>query len=206
MDNIKIIAFDLYNTLVEIKGSKHFFLKLYKFSKNGFGLKFSEYLTLIMTEELNELCRVLPTEFNDLYSLHKEILEKELNSVEVYKEVHNVLKDLSKSYRLVLISNLASPYKIPIYKLGLDVYFEYMLFSCEFGALKPDKILFRDVEKVMGVKASEILMVGDSFKADILGARNVGWNTLQLKRENYKSQHRKIDSLKKILNYRTVKT
>lgn len=201
MKNIKVIVFDLYNTLVQIRDSKHFFLKLYKLSKNGFGLKCSEYLTLIMTKEVSELFEILPNEFKDVYVLNKPLLDQELNSVEVYNDVHFVLKDLSKSYRLVLVSNLASPYKIPVYKLGLDAYFEYMLFSCKFGALKPDKVMFRDVEKVMGVKASEILMVGDSFKADILGARNVGWNTLQLKRLNSKIEYREIDCLNRIRDY-----
>lgn len=122
MTNIKIIVFDLYNTLIEIKESNHFFFKLYKTSQNGFDLDLSSYFKLVMKNDINELKNILPIEFSKLYNEKKNDLEKELNSIIIYEEVFNVLEDLKKNFRIFLISNLASPYKKPVFLNNLDFF------------------------------------------------------------------------------------
>ncbi len=156
MNNTKTIVFDLYNTLIEIKESNHFFLKLFKNSENGFGIDVSTYLQFVMKNDLNELRNILPYEFSSLYDENFPDLELELNSVVVYNEVFKVLENLKKDYRIFLISNLASPYKEPFYSNNLDKYFEKMIFSCDYGFLKPDKEVFNEIEKSTGNKPDEI--------------------------------------------------
>lgn len=48
--------------------------------------------------------------------------------------------------------------------------------------LKPDKEIFNEIEKFTENKPNEILMVGDSFKSDIVGAKNMKWNYLKINR------------------------
>ena len=183
MNNIKTIVFDLYNTLIEIKESNHFFLELFRNSKNGFDLEISAYLRLIMTVDIDELLDILPQEFENLYNKNIAELEKELDSVFIYDEVFDVLKDLKKDFTIFLISNLASPYKEPVFINGLDTFFDEMIFSSDYGYVKPNQEIFKEVEIITKNNPNEILMIGDSFKSDIVGANTMGWNYLQIKRD-----------------------
>ncbi|WP_175578762.1 HAD family hydrolase [Tenacibaculum aiptasiae] len=198
MNTIKTMVFDLYNTLIEIKKPNHFFLKLFKISKNGFDIDFSSYLKLVMTKDINQLKSVLPIEFNQLYNKNIASLEEELNSVIVYEEVFDVLESLKQNFRIFLISNLASPYKHPFYEYNLDSYFEEMLFSCDIGYLKPDRFIFNEIEKLTNNTPNEILMIGDSFKSDILGAKKMNWNYLKVNRHSSSLKDYEITNLKEI--------
>ncbi|AFM03354.1 haloacid dehalogenase superfamily enzyme, subfamily IA [Bernardetia litoralis DSM 6794] len=201
MNTTKIIVFDLYNTLIKIKESTNFFLKLFRSSKNGFDLEISAYLRLVMTVNIDELLDILPQEFATLYKKNINELEKELDSIFIYDEIFDVLEDLKKDFRLFLISNLASPYKKPVFKLGLDNYFEEMIFSCDYGYLKPNDEIFEEIEKITTKKSNEILMVGDSLKSDIVGARNMKWNYLRIKRSGNILENYEIKSLKEMRKF-----
>ncbi|TCI85829.1 HAD family hydrolase [Tenacibaculum sp. M341] len=183
MKHTKVIVFDLYNTLVEIQKPTKFFLKLFKESRNGFNMDISSYLNLVMTKSVKELIRILPLEFEELYVENFSALTTEIASVEVYKEVLEVLSILSKDFELYLLSNLAEPYKKPVLATDLHLFFDHMIFSCDFGALKPSRTIFKEVEKISGKHSKEILMIGDSYKADIIGAQSMGWNTLMINRK-----------------------
>ncbi|KXX66929.1 HAD family hydrolase [Flammeovirga sp. SJP92] len=198
MNNIKTIVFDLYNTLIEIKKSNHFFLKLFKSSQDGFGLDASSYLQLVMKNDLNKLRTLLPLEFSNLYDERLNDLTNELESVIIYTEVIDVLRDLKQNFRIFLISNLASPYKEPVFNNNLDHYFEKMIFSCDYGYLKPNDKIFKEIEKITNNEPSEILMIGDSFKSDIIGARNMKWNYLKINRTTPISKGYEIQDLREI--------
>ncbi|CAL2095707.1 HAD family hydrolase [Tenacibaculum sp. 190524A02b] len=198
MDNIKTVVFDLYNTLVEIKKSNHFFVKLFKTSQDGFGMNLSSYLQLIMKKDIEQLKNILPNEFSRLYDERLNDLMKELDSIVVYTEVIDVLQSLKDDFRIFMISNLASPYRKPVFSNNLDQYFEEMIFSCDVGFLKPNKEIFKEIEKITGNKPNEILMIGDSFKSDIIGAKNMGWNYLKISRNNIVLKDYEIKSLTEI--------
>ncbi len=198
MKDTKVIVFDLYNTLIEIQQSGHFFLEVFKASQNGFGMQTFEYIQLVMKNNIENLKSILPSEFSTLYHEKQKCLALELNSIIVYDEVVKTLEALKKEYKLFLISNLASPYKEPIFSNGLDQYFEEMIFSCDCGFLKPEIDIFKKVENITQCKANEILMVGDSFKSDVMGAKSVGWNYLKINRHISISEKYEIKSLEEI--------
>jgi putative hydrolase of the HAD superfamily len=198
MNNIKTIVFDLYNTLIEIRKPNHFFLKLFKASQDGFDMDVSTYLHLVMKNDVEELKNSLPTEFSALYNEKLPSLIEEINSIVVYPGTMDVLKDLKQDFRIFLISNLATPYKKPVFSNNLDLYFEKMIFSCDCGLLKPSKEIFKEVEKITKNKPSEILMVGDSFKSDIIGAKNMKWNYLKINRHALILKSDEIKSLREI--------
>lgn len=174
MKNIKVIVFDLYNTLVEITSNNRFFNKLYKESVTGFDLDISSYLHLVMTKNEDELFKILPNEFLKSFTDNQHVLNEELNSVIVFNDVLKSLSELKENYKLFLISNLAFPYKKPVYNLGLDHFFEDMIFSCDFGYVKPNEKIFQEIERITQVQPEQILMIGDSLKSDIEGANKVG--------------------------------
>ena len=200
MTSIKTIAFDLYNTLIAFGTPKHFFLQLYKKSNNGFGMELTDYLRLVMTTDLITLFEILPIEFQMLYHHYVSILEQELNSVTIYEDVINTLTHLKQHYQLVLISNLATPYKAPFYHHNLHQYFDHCLFSCDEGALKPHSTLFKKAATLTKSSSSEILMIGDSYKSDIIGAKNAGWHYLMINRKRPIKNEYEIESLIAIQN------
>ncbi|MBG6130231.1 putative hydrolase of the HAD superfamily [Aquimarina sp. EL_43] len=176
-------------------------MKLFKISQNGFDMDVSAYLQLVMKNDLSELRDILPPEFSTLYDKNLPELEQELDSIVIYEEVLHVLEDLKKHFRVFLISNLASPYKEPVFYNNLDQYFEKMIFSCDYGFLKPNKEIFKEIEKFTSNKPNEILMVGDSFKSDIVGAKNMGWNYLKISRYTPISKDYEIKNLNEIIKH-----
>jgi FMN phosphatase YigB (HAD superfamily) len=92
---------------------------------------------------------------------------------------------------------------------GLAGYFHTMIFSNEVGIRKPDPEIFHLAADRLGVKASQIVHVGDNLKADVWGAKNAGFRTIYFDSEVGKdriaeadpaslvAQSRKIGVLKK---------
>ena len=64
--------------------------------------------------------------------------------------------------------------------LGLDRYIapERLIVSGEIGVSKPDPVIFRAAEERIGLRPESLWMVGDSYRADIRGAKDCGWHTL----------------------------
>ncbi len=52
--------------------------------------------------------------------------------------------------------------------------FEVLSISCEVGYLKPHPRIFRHALDALGVSPSDSVMVGDSLRADVAGARSLG--------------------------------
>ncbi len=73
-----------------------------------------------------------------------------------------------------------------------------MIFSCDFGMLKPNNSIFKEVENSTKAKPNEILMVGDSYTSDIKGAENMGWNYLRINRKKKNSRVYDIQDLREI--------
>ena len=61
--------------------------------------------------------------------------------------------------------------------VGLLPYFATRVYSGDLGIAKPDPQIFRQAEKIAGLKGKRILYVGNSPSADIKGAAGVGWAT-----------------------------
>lgn len=65
---------------------------------------------------------------------------------------------------------------------ALDMYrwfIEDRIFISEVtGFIKPDLEVFRYAEEKLGLKPEEIWYVGDTYEADVLGAKRAGWNVI----------------------------
>lgn len=198
---IKVIVFDLYNTLVKIHNNQHFFAKIYRDSKDGFGLSLTDFTSLLMENEVEDVFHQLSPDFKNHYDQNIQILEDELPSIEVFEETIEVLEELKKDHQLYLISNLASPYKGAVTQLKLDRYFSQLIYSCDVGFQKPNPAIFKLVEKHSGFSKNEILMVGDSFKSDVQGAQQMGWKYLRINRKSDNTREKEIKSLREISDY-----
>lgn len=90
---------------------------------------------------------------------------------------YETLKELSKSYKLGIITNGPSygQHK-KLEKSGLLEFFdeEHIIVSGDYGFHKPDVRLFEIAAEKMNVDTSDCVFVGDIFANDILGSLKVG--------------------------------
>jgi putative hydrolase of the HAD superfamily len=63
---------------------------------------------------------------------------------------------------------------------------ERIFVSSEVGFSKPVPRYYRAVEHQLGLKAEQILLVGDDYEADVSGPQAAGWKTMWLRRREAK--------------------
>jgi putative hydrolase of the HAD superfamily len=71
-------------------------------------------------------------------------------------------------------------------------YLDDAVISCEVGLMKPEKEIFELALKRMNCEPADAIMVGDEFKADVLGAENAGMTGILLDRSGSSSHPEKI--------------
>ncbi|WP_232824195.1 MULTISPECIES: HAD family hydrolase [Paraliobacillus] len=57
--------------------------------------------------------------------------------------------------------------------------------SGELGISKPDKAIFTYVENKMGISPEVTFYIGDSYRNDVVGAKEAGWNSIWVNRRKY---------------------
>ncbi|MFV8750250.1 HAD family hydrolase [Nannocystaceae bacterium ST9] len=85
-----------------------------------------------------------------------------------------------RGLKLALLSNLAAPYKRPVFELGLDRHFDVLVFSCDVGMAKPEPAIFEHAAARLGLGLDELIMIGDSRHDDVRGAREAGMRALHV--------------------------
>ena len=85
--------------------------------------------------------------------------------------LEDTLMALSNDYKLGLLSNswLEAP-RQALRDNGYGRWFDVMICSFDIGVPKPDPRIFEFALDLLGVRAQEAVMVGDSLEADVKGA------------------------------------
>jgi HAD superfamily hydrolase (TIGR01549 family) len=97
--------------------------------------------------------------------------------------VHDVLRSLSREgYRMGMISNAGNEANVHrlIDRANLRDYFDPILISAAVGLRKPNPALFEMVLRAWSLAPEEVVMIGDTLGADILGAQNAGVHQIWL--------------------------
>jgi putative hydrolase of the HAD superfamily len=96
--------------------------------------------------------------------------------------IEQALSVLGEEYRLLVATNAAESTSTHVFqaleRVNLENKFEAIFTSNEIGCNKPDLEFFRTIENTIDVPAHQILMIGDDFTSDILGAHHAGWKSL----------------------------
>ena len=81
-----------------------------------------------------------------------------------------------QNYKMGLVSNAGDHRDVLqlVDKFELDPYFEFVLTSAGCGYRKPHQKIFQLALEKVNARAEEVAMVGDTLKADILGANKSG--------------------------------
>ena len=191
---IKAIIFDLWDTLVfsefTFKTHKKFQSVLKISSKEKFWELWEKTCCLKRVKDkyemISNLCELAGFKNNEkLINNLIEIWDNEVYTSPIYPEAISVLKKLKEKYKLALISNteqISAEYVIE--KYNLKEYFDVIILSCDVGSLKPNPKIFKIALKKLKTKPGETLMVGDSFKNDIIGAKKLRIKTVWINRKN----------------------
>jgi HAD superfamily hydrolase (TIGR01549 family) len=103
-----------------------------------------------------------------------------------YPEVTAVLETLKmRGYRLGIVSNWSWNLRDRVTQVELDRYFEVVWASAYAGCNKPNPDIFGQALALMDPPPSRdrTLYVGDSYKHDVVGARNAGISPVLLDRD-----------------------
>lgn len=93
----------------------------------------------------------------------------------VYPDVLPALDALNRAgIRLCVISNFVWGAPELIHDLELAAHFEALVISARVGFQKPNPGIFRHAVAQMRIQPERAMHVGDSYRADVIGARRVG--------------------------------
>lgn len=116
------------------------------------------------------------------------------------EDVHDVISELSKHYKLAVVSD-AWPSLDRVYRnAGLRDYFSSFVISSVIGAAKPDKLIYQKALHELDVEPEEALFI-DNNTVNLKGANKLGINTLLMneKKENIpKTGYLYISSLREL--------
>ncbi|MFY0663869.1 MAG: HAD-IA family hydrolase [Natronospirillum sp.] len=118
--------------------------------------------------------------------------------VDWYAGVPEILKNWRQHFGLALITNGLSNVKRKQLQ-QMDGIFDAVSISEEVGAAKPAKAFFQHTldQITDAVHPEEILVVGDNYKADILGGKGMGFRTCWIGDE---SEHAKKEGADMVVN------
>jgi HAD superfamily hydrolase (TIGR01662 family) len=89
-----------------------------------------------------------------------------------------------ENYRLGIVSNAGDHRDVLqlVEKFNLTPYFEFILTSASCGFRKPHPKIFQLALEMMNVRPGEAAMVGDTLKADVIGANQAGMFSIWITR------------------------
>jgi len=99
---------------------------------------------------------------------------------------------LHEKYRLGVVSNFAITECVTriLDRYGLTGLFDVVVVSAAVNKRKPHPEIFRIALRKLGLKASEVVFVGDTVDADVKGAMDVGMRTVYVERRPQKDLER----------------
>jgi FMN phosphatase YigB (HAD superfamily) len=101
----------------------------------------------------------------------------------LFPGVKSAIREMAGDFRLAIITNgMERAQTEKLAKLGLDSSFEQVIASAAVGTGKPDSKIFRYALQMMACRASDALMIGDAFEADVQGALRCGIRACWLNR------------------------
>jgi putative hydrolase of the HAD superfamily len=105
----------------------------------------------------------------------------------IYPDAWSVLEDLSREFKLALISNVfywsGRLTRKVVEEAGLSRSLEAQLYADEIGIAKPDRRIFMKLCDALRVSSEEAAHVGDELIEDIGGAISSGMKAILIKRD-----------------------
>lgn len=143
---------------------------------------FHDLLLIKMRIELEELSRMGEFPAADIEAKGAAIARYCYDSArQCVEEARPVLERLAARYPLVLVSNFYGNVESVLADFDLTRYFRSIIESAVVGVRKPDPRIFSLGVEALGLQPGEVLVIGDSYKKDILPAESIGCQVLWIK-------------------------
>lgn len=206
----KVIFFDLYGTLIDIKTDENElwvyetisrYISYHLVAISGDELKKAYFEGI--RQHLSQSKEIYPDV--DVYRIFSDIMHKygkkrysknividiamlfrslTIRHFGVFAGLYDVLYLLSKSYEIAIISDAQWVFAEPeIAMLGLDQFFKLRILSSRFGFKKPDTRLFKIAMEELNVTSKESVYIGDNPFKDLVGAKKAGMEFILFRSE-----------------------
>lgn len=218
---IKAVLIDIDDTIFDFeKCSKNSFLKTLekfnlKFKEEDFSY-FNKVNDILWTKQkLGEIIFIkrdyqMGKYFNlDIEKgLFNDLFVKFLyDEIEMVDGIEDLLLYLSDKYKIFTASNgIFKMQENRLKKSNLDKYFDKIFVSDKIGYEKPDKKFFQKIMDLTKFSNDDLIMIGDSIKSDIIGAKNSKIKSIYFNKEdkkisdkNFTYQVKNLSEIKKIL-------
>lgn len=97
------------------------------------------------------------------------------------EDARPVLEALHARFPMVLVSNFYGNVESVLADFNLRHYFSSIIESAVVGVRKPDPRIFQLGVDALGLKPQEVLVIGDSYKKDIVPAESIGCHVAWIK-------------------------
>ncbi|QSW98586.1 HAD family hydrolase [Haloterrigena alkaliphila] len=110
-------------------------------------------------------------------TLAREYRERELEATVVSKATKRIVERVAETCPTGILTNGAGKHqRAKVERHGLDEAVDEIVVSSDVGAGKPDRRIFDAARERL--PADEYVFVGDSYEADVVGARDAGYRTV----------------------------
>jgi YjjG family noncanonical pyrimidine nucleotidase len=112
------------------------------------------------------------------------------NSVALMENAEEIIKYLhTKDYMLCVVTNgLIELQKPRVTNSEIGKFISYVIVSEEVGAHKPNPLIFNTLLERVCLNSSDVIMIGDSLKNDIQGAKNANIKTIWFNPKQQKNE------------------
>ncbi len=173
---IRGVLFDLFNTLVEAKNPEDKIIRAFRLRYDFYYVQ--RYVCRQVFQNwdvyISNILRGIGLSVNEENKrILTEILDLDTGEITPFHEAIPVLKALkAQGLKLGLISNIPNPkYDPPDELVKL---FDAVAYSYRIGSIKPEKRIFDEIIRDIALPRSELVLVGDSVRGDMDGARSSG--------------------------------
>ena len=139
-------------------------------------------------EEFGQSCvdeEQITTAMHKMYEVTEKYWQLEADTIDTLTRLSN------SGYQMGLITNASDAWDVNnlIDNNNLRDYFEVILISAIEGIRKPDRRIFEKAAQQMQLDFAQMVMVGDTLNADILGAKQCGMKTIWISRRAEDSRY-----------------
>ncbi len=182
----KAVIFDLYGTLLQIPYDSRPFDQLARRAD-----KYRPALESALTSSNPTLAGFAANiglqPQHDVPQLQSQ-LDDDIRNIHPFSDAIPTLEKLKQyGIKTSVISNLATPYRQPFVNHNFNELVDVTVFSCDCGHMKPNPEIYQLAAKQLKCDASDVLMVGDSFRSDVDGPSQIGIMGLHLVRDGRSS-------------------
>ena len=153
------------------------------------GVRGDVFDRLLISSGCNERARHGTLSNNELIKEMVRAYRYHRPSISLHTDALNLFKrysSLADSCLGIITNGLAAVQRLKIEALGLERWCNHIIFCEDLGVQKPSKIPYQHMMDLCGPEydGGDFLYVGDHPVKDFIGARECGWKTARIIREN----------------------